>query len=51
MNTLRSINDHFRTTCAAINVTASIHALGPEFFRRALNIVRHYDNFRPDVNP
>ena len=47
----RGINDHFRKTCAAVNVTASIHALGPEFFRRALNIVRHYDNFRPDVNP
>ena len=51
MNTIRGINDHFRKTCAAVNVTASIHALGPEFFRRALNIVRHYDNFRPDVNP
>ena len=41
MNTLRSINDHFRTTCGAINVTASINALDPEFFRRAIRIVRH----------
>ena len=51
MNTIRSINDHFRATCVAINVTPSIQALGPEFFRRAIKIVRHYDNFREDVNP
>ena len=51
MNIIRSINDHFRRNCQAVNVTSSIHALGPEFFNRALKVVRHYDNFRPSVNP
>jgi hypothetical protein len=51
---IRRLNDLFRKNPLAhgkLVVTAAVHDKGPEFIRKCLETIKHYDAFTPDNDP